>query len=224
LKVAIRMGPSLTAAAAEGKRRDAGTGDRRNRGCAGRGHGQGARVGRGRAVGGGEARRPPAPLPRTGGSGYGKGMPIEPPRRTDRRLRRLVIVLVAAFVASAGVYFTQIQPGALAYLDPIDIVVPEEPGPHRLFVYGTLRSPIVRFVVTGRVRPAEPATLPGFRRIERNIISDAEAEVEGYVVHVSTSELRRLDRYERTGQVYERVELTLEDGEPAWVYRMLPST
>jgi hypothetical protein len=41
-------------------------------------------------------------------------------------------------------------------------------------------------------------------------------------VHVSTSELRRLDRYERTGQVYERVELTLDDGEPAWVYRMLP--
>ncbi len=149
-------------------------------------------------------------------------MPTEPPRSTRSRLRRAVVVLVLAFVALTYVYFTQIQPGAVAFLDPLEIVAPEEPGPHRLFVYGTLRSPVVRFVVTRRVRPAEPATLPGFRRVNRDITYDPDAEVEGYVVHVSTTELRRLDRYERTGQVYERVRVILEGGEPAWVYRTLP--
>jgi gamma-glutamylcyclotransferase (GGCT)/AIG2-like uncharacterized protein YtfP len=162
------------------------------------------------------------PLRGVGGSGYCMGMPPEPPRRAELRLRAVIVVLPVVAFASVAVYFTQIQPGTLLPVDPIEIVVPEEPGPHRLFVYGTLRSPVVRFVVTGRVRPTEAARLPGFRREGRNITYDPDAEVEGFVVHVSTSELRRLDRYERTGQVYERVEMTLEDGEPAWVYRMLP--
>jgi gamma-glutamylcyclotransferase (GGCT)/AIG2-like uncharacterized protein YtfP len=134
----------------------------------------------------------------------------------------LVGTTMAAIAALALVYSTQIQPGSLIPVDPIEIVVPEEPGPHRLFVYGTLRSPFVRFVVTGRTRQQEPAVLPGFRRVGRDITYDPENTVEGYVIHVSTSELRRLDRYERTGQRYERVELLLDDGTPAWVYRMLP--
>jgi gamma-glutamylcyclotransferase (GGCT)/AIG2-like uncharacterized protein YtfP len=96
-------------------------------------------------------------------------------------------------------------------------------GPTALFVYGTLRSPTVRFVVTGRMRGTEPAALPGFRRVGRDITYDPESVVEGYVLYVSTPELRRLDRYERTGQRYERVEMLLADGEPAWVYRMLPT-
>jgi gamma-glutamylcyclotransferase (GGCT)/AIG2-like uncharacterized protein YtfP len=138
---------------------------------------------------------------------------------------RLVLGAIVAFVlaALAGIYATQIQPGSLIPVDPIEIVVPEEPGPHRLFVYGTLRSPLVRFVVTGRVRSTETASLPGFRRVGRDIAYDPESQVEGLVVYVSTSELRRLDRYERTGQRYERVELVLDDGDPAWVYRMLPN-
>ena len=149
-------------------------------------------------------------------------MPTEPPRRTRFHLRYVVVVLVAVFVALSAVYFTQIQPGALLPRGSIEIVVPEEPGPHRLFVYGTLRSPLVRFVVTRRTQPQEPATLPGFRRVNRDIAYEPDAEVEGYVVYVSTTELRRLDRYERTGQVYERVRVILEDGESAWVYRTLP--
>jgi gamma-glutamylcyclotransferase (GGCT)/AIG2-like uncharacterized protein YtfP len=149
-------------------------------------------------------------------------MTIHPHRRAEPRLARAVAIVVAGLIALTGIYFSQIQPGVLVPVDPIEIVAPEEVGPHRLFVYGTLRSPIVRFVVTGRVRPRETATLPGFRRVGRDIIYDTDAEVEGYVVYVSSGELRRLDRYERTGQVYERVELTLDDGRSAWVYRMLP--
>jgi gamma-glutamylcyclotransferase (GGCT)/AIG2-like uncharacterized protein YtfP len=131
----------------------------------------------------------------------------------------IVLVALASYLA----YATLIQPGSLIPVDPIEIVVPEEPGPHRLFVYGTLRSPFVRFVVTGQVRPQASAVLPAFRRVGRDITYDPDSEVDGYVIYVSTPELRRLDRYERTGQRYERVELLLGDGEPAWVYRMLPT-
>lgn len=148
------------------------------------------------------------------------------PREPGSGKRRAGLpALLLALVTGLGVitYYTQIQPGALIPVDPIEIVMPEEEGPHRIFVYGTLRSPFVRFVVTGRVRAQEPATLPGFRRIGRDITYDPDTAVEGYVIYVSTAELRRLDRYERTGQRYERVELILDDGEPAWVYRMLPS-
>jgi gamma-glutamylcyclotransferase (GGCT)/AIG2-like uncharacterized protein YtfP len=153
-------------------------------------------------------------------------MTLEPPRRSGRSGQGRVAALGAVAAIVMGllgmIYSTQIQPGSLIPVDPIEIVVPEEPGPHRLFVYGTLRSPFVRFVVTGRARQQAPAVLPGFRRVGRDITYAPEDEVEGYVIYVSTSELRRLDRYERTGQRYERVELLLDDGTPAWVYRMLP--
>jgi gamma-glutamylcyclotransferase (GGCT)/AIG2-like uncharacterized protein YtfP len=128
----------------------------------------------------------------------------------------------AALAAAGSVYFAHIQPGLLTPGHSIEIVEPAEPGPHRLFVYGTLRRPLVRFVVAGRAGEQEPATLPGFRRVGRDIVADPAAAVEGYVVEVSTAELRRLDRYERTGQRYERIEVVLADGGPAWVYRMPP--
>ena len=152
-------------------------------------------------------------------------MSVEFPPRSGRSPRspHVLAVVVAVLLALNGVYFTQIQPGTLSRVDPIEIAMPIEPGPHRLFVYGTLRSQTVRFVVTGRVRGTEPAALPGFRRVGRDITYDPDSVVEGEVLYVSTPELRRLDRYERTGQRYERVEMLLADGNPAWVYRMLPT-
>jgi gamma-glutamylcyclotransferase (GGCT)/AIG2-like uncharacterized protein YtfP len=149
-------------------------------------------------------------------------MTTDSPRTRPSRRFLVVLALLISLTAIVGVYFTQIQPGVLTRIDEIEIALPQEPGPHRLFVYGTLRSQLMRFIVTGRMQEAEPAALPGFRRENLNVTRDPDAKVEGYVIHVSDSELRRLDRYERTGQRYERVRVILDDGTSAWVYRLLP--
>ena len=152
-------------------------------------------------------------------------MTKDSPHGRSRRLRRAGLIALAILIGLtilAGLYFTRIQPGLLTRNDEIQIQLPQEPGPHRLFVYGTLRSQLVRFVVTGRTQEAEPAALPGFRRESLDILRDPHAKVPGYVISVSDAELRRLDRYERTGQRYERIEVTLDDGSSAWAYRLLP--
>jgi gamma-glutamylcyclotransferase (GGCT)/AIG2-like uncharacterized protein YtfP len=149
-------------------------------------------------------------------------MTTDSPRSRPSRRFLVVLAILISLTSIVGVYFTQIQPGVLTRVDGIEIELPQEPGPHRLFVYGTLRSQLMRFIVTGRTQEAEPVALSGFRRENLDIIRDPDARVEGYVVHVSNSELRRLDRYERTGLRYERVRVTLDDGTSAWVYRLLP--
>lgn len=107
------------------------------------------------------------------------------------------------------------------FLPPAQLEGPVEgPGPHRVFGYATLTSPVVRLAVTGRPAPSRPATLEGFRREGRDILPDPGAAVVGEVFVVSTEGLRRLDRYERLGELYRRERRVLSDGEAAWVYRM----
>ncbi len=114
----------------------------------------------------------------------------------------------------------------LTMLSPFlyDPPAPHEPmteGPHRVFVYGTLRYAIVRWVVMGRAGETRPATLEGFQRDSLDIVESPQGSVEGEVIEVSAEELVRLDRYERLGLRYERVRLDLADGREAWVYRRL---
>lgn len=97
----------------------------------------------------------------------------------------------------------------------------DEDATYSVFVYGTLTEPWVRWLVTGRAGKAEPAELSGFRKEELDIKPDPAAVVEGEVITVDADELRALDRYERLGVRYERVELTLQSGESAWVYRLM---
>lgn len=97
----------------------------------------------------------------------------------------------------------------------------DEDATYSVFVYGTLTEPWVRWLVMGRAGDSEPAKLPGFRKDELDIKPVEGAVTEGQVITVNAEELRALDRYERLGVRYERVQLTLQDGDTAWVYRLM---
>ncbi len=79
----------------------------------------------------------------------------------------------------------------------------------------------MRWLVTGRAGSSEPAQLVGYQKQQLDIKPVAGATTEGEVIRVTADELRALDRYERLGVRYERVELTLQDGQSAWVYRLM---
>jgi gamma-glutamylcyclotransferase (GGCT)/AIG2-like uncharacterized protein YtfP len=98
-----------------------------------------------------------------------------------------------------------------------------EDGSHRLFVYGTLRSDLVRWLVIGRQVDSRQAWLPGFQRRGLTIETREGARTPGEVIEVDAVELRRVDRYERLGTRYERICERLESGERAFVYRRLIS-
>lgn len=137
-----------------------------------------------------------------------------------RRLHLLLATLVGLPLAVAGwLWLTLLSP--FTYDRP-DHLAPIEAGPHEVFVYGTLRSGLVRWVVTGRAGDSRPAILEDFRRTALDLEEAPGDRVEGEVITVSAEELARLDRYERLGIRYQRVRLSLADGSAAWVYRRLP--
>ncbi|HBX38081.1 MAG TPA: gamma-glutamylcyclotransferase [Pseudohongiella sp.] len=121
------------------------------------------------------------------------------------------------------------------YLNPANFEVPQamqleleqasygfdENGKARLFVFGTLRNPAVRMLVTGSRVTGRPGALSGYRRVGLDIVEDESASVSGLVLTVNERQLRRLDRYERLGQRYRRFVVTLEDGGRAWVYQRI---
>ncbi len=87
-----------------------------------------------------------------------------------------------------------------------------------LFVYGELCKPAVLVEILGRVPPAAPALLRGYRR-ESNpatgyfrAVRHADAVIAGLVLQdISTADLEALDRYEDVaGGEYERVEADAE--------------
>ncbi|MDF1614552.1 gamma-glutamylcyclotransferase family protein [Desulfurivibrio dismutans] len=90
-----------------------------------------------------------------------------------------------------------------------------------VFVYGTLRSSLVRHLVFGGGGDPRPAVLPGFRRQGLALLDDESAEVPGLLLQISAAELAAMDRYERLGVRYQRLPVTLADGTEAWVYRRL---
>lgn len=92
---------------------------------------------------------------------------------------------------------------------------------HRVFVYGTLRFRPVRWLVIGRDVPVELSELPGYRKEGLDVSPSAKDVIRGEVFSVDSMELRRLDRYERLGVRYERVEKTLSDGSLAFVYQRI---
>lgn len=137
-----------------------------------------------------------------------------------RRLHLLLVTLIGLPLAVAGwLWLTMLSP--FTYDRPDHLPEIDE-GLHEVFVYGTLRSGLVRWVVTGRAGESRPATLEDFRRSALDLEEAPGERVQGEVITVSAEELARLDRYERLGIRYERVRLTLADGSEAWVYRRLP--
>nr|WP_163503307.1 gamma-glutamylcyclotransferase family protein [Halomonas socia] len=115
-------------------------------------------------------------------------------------------------------WLTMLSP--LTYDRP-DHLPPVAEGEHRVFVYGTLRNPLVRWWVYGRMGSPQPARLEGFRRTRLDLEPAPDDAVDGLLLHVDHDELARLDRYERLGIRYERVPQQLADGRIAWVYRRL---
>lgn len=99
--------------------------------------------------------------------------------------------------------------------------------PHHLFCYGTLElSPIMQ-VVAGRLFPALPAVLSGYRRLAvrgevfPGIVVQAGAEVDGTVyAGLTRAHLRLLDEYENA--FYRRRLLRVRDAagrlRMAWTY------
>ncbi len=122
-----------------------------------------------------------------------------------------VLALVAVLVVAAPVY--------LPRLDERAPPPPEEDS--YVFGFATLTNPLVRLVVVGRPVPAEPATLRGWQRFRRDIRDAPDMVLQGVRFKVSPNELVRLDRYEQTGRKYRRDLMMLEDGDLAWVYRLI---
>jgi gamma-glutamylcyclotransferase (GGCT)/AIG2-like uncharacterized protein YtfP len=136
------------------------------------------------------------------------------------RFRLFLMTLLGLPLAIAGwLWLTMLSP--FTYDRPEDLA-PITAGPHEVFVYGTLRLGLVRWIVMGRAGDSEIAVLEGFRREGLDLTEAPGEQVDGEVIEVSAEELARLDRYERLGIRYERVKLELPKGREAWVYRRLP--
>lgn len=130
-----------------------------------------------------------------------------------------LLATVGVFVAGFWLWWHLLSP--FGYQPPADLVPAYREGQQQVFVYGTLRNPALFWLVTRQNRGARPAVLPGYRKQGLDIVPAPGEQTEGLVFAVDTTTLRRLDRYERLGLRYDRVELTLASGETAWVYRRL---
>lgn len=112
-----------------------------------------------------------------------------------------------------------------ALLSPHGYQMPEDLPPinpdieHRVFVYGTLRHGWIRWLIIGQHPAPRSATLANHRREGLNVVPDPEQQVAGLVLDVEPGQLARLDRYERLGIRYDRIEVILADGSRAWIYQ-----
>lgn len=132
--------------------------------------------------------------------------------------RTLLTLALLLGAAAAWFWLTMLSPWF--YERPTHLA-PIEQRSHQVFVYGTLTVAPVRWVVMHGNGDPEAASLAGFRREGLDLARDEAATVSGLLLKVTPQELARLDRYERLGVRYRREEMTLEDGEQAWVYRRL---
>lgn len=138
-----------------------------------------------------------------------------------RKAIRYTLASLLAFFVLAISYLWLTFASPFGYNPTGDLPTIEDDATYSVFVYGTLTKPWVRWLVMGRAGESEPAKLPGYRKEELDIKPVAGAFTKGEVITVNADELRALDRYERLGVRYERVEVTLENGEPVWVYRLM---
>lgn len=132
--------------------------------------------------------------------------------------------LVVALVIVGAVYFWYTFMSPYGYHPPQATLIDERVERQDVFVYGTLRNDLLRWVIMGSPEATRSATLLGYRRQDLDIHAAADAKVEGEVLTVSPQSLEALDRYERLGVRYERKAVKLEDGSPAWVYQRLSAS
>ncbi|GEN24545.1 hypothetical protein HCU01_24940 [Halomonas cupida] len=129
-----------------------------------------------------------------------------------------LIVLLLLCLTVGGAWLVWRSP--LGYDPPADL--PEVgAGPHQVFVYGTLRSPVVRWLVTTDYLESTPAVLEDYRRDGLDVDTAPGHQVEGELLSVDRETLLELDRYERLGVRYRRVPVKLQDGQQVWLYQRL---
>lgn len=135
---------------------------------------------------------------------------------------RLTLIAVALIAALAGwLWLTMLSPWCYERPDHLAQI---ENRAHQVFVYGTLTLAPVRWIVMGSNGDPRPAQLEGYQRTQLDLDPASDRQVKGLLLTVSPDELKRLDRYERLGVRYQRVEVTLSNGQQAWVYRRLPES
>lgn len=133
--------------------------------------------------------------------------------------RWLLVLLVLCLLGGGYWWYLMLSPqGHTLPADSAGVYQQTEQG---VFAYGTLTSPLVRWLVLGEAVPAEPAQLAGFRRQGLDLVEAAGEQLAGEYLSVSGAQLRRLDRYERLGSRYYREQHILADGRQAWVYRRI---
>lgn len=135
--------------------------------------------------------------------------------------KRLLALCAILLLGGAGwLWLTMLSPW---FYDRPDKLADIEQRTHQVFVYGTLRYAPVRWVVMGGSGDPQAATLEDHQRNGLDLSPSPGSQVEGLRLSVTADQLARLDRYERLGVRYERVEKQLEDGSRAWVYQRLPN-
>lgn len=144
------------------------------------------------------------------------------PRQTARKRWRWIAGAVLALTLLPVIYLWWVLLSPGGYRVPAGFELDPAAGEQQVFVYGTLRNPAVRRLVVGRPVPTEEAFLPGYRKQGLDLQPEPGAGVHGELLTVAPPGLSRLDRYERLGLRYERVEATLDDGRRVWIYRRLP--
>lgn len=127
--------------------------------------------------------------------------------------------LIFLVLVGSWLWWTHFSP--YSYQPPASYSISYSEEPQRVFVYGTLRHPALRWLITGQSFTSHSAVLPDYRKQGLDIVPTQGAKTEGLVFEVDQNSLRRLDRYERLGIRYTREQLPLTDGEPAWVYRRM---
>ena len=88
-----------------------------------------------------------------------------------------------------------------------------KPTDNTLFVYGTLKYPIVRNLVCLCRSETKDVTLNDYAKEGLNIVPQSGSDVEGKIIYVSDRELARIDKYENVPDKYLRDKIIIDDVE-----------
>jgi gamma-glutamylcyclotransferase (GGCT)/AIG2-like uncharacterized protein YtfP len=94
------------------------------------------------------------------------------------------------------------------------ITLPQaEPTDHSVFVYGTLKYPVIRNVICLCRSETQDVVLVDYKKAGLNIVPEPGSEVVGKIIHVSDAELARLDWYENVPDKYRRDTIMIDNKE-----------
>lgn len=136
-----------------------------------------------------------------------------------RQLKHWLILVASVFFA-VTIYLWWVFVSPFGYSSQtVDNL--SEHANYRVFAYGTLTNPVIRWLIIHQNVQTESAQLRDYHRDGLDVHARKGAITEGIVFEVDAKALRKLDRYERVGERYERVKMSLADGSQAWVYQRL---